>query len=123
MLKPFFILTFMLLCSAGAVAQTPGSATSSAVLQSCFMGTPASFWTAQKLTPDQSRRMEAIYEACKTECDLPGVQKDDNAISSSDGSTVMAELKNILTMDQYAAWTSYCSDFGKEGKSAAPSSK
>ncbi|MBX2981422.1 MAG: hypothetical protein KF843_01995 [Flavobacteriales bacterium] len=67
--------------------------------------------------------MEAIYEACKTECDLPGVQKDDNAISSSDGSTVMAELKNILTMDQYAAWTSYCADFGKEGKSAAPSSK
>ena len=119
MLKSIFPFIFLLFFGGGAVAQSPDSAMSSAVLQSCFMGTPAAMWTHLKLTGDQMNRLKAIQEACKSECDLPGVKKDPNAISNSDGSMVISELKNILTMDEYATWTSYCAGIGKEGNAPA----
>ena len=95
-----------------AFGQTPANTPSSAVLQSCFMGTPASIWAKMKLTSDQLERLSRVQEACKTECDLPNVKKEDNPISHSDGSTVMDEVNNILTMDQYAAWLAYCQGAG-----------
>ena len=108
-LRPLLLVSLLGLAPAGASAQTRDTAMSSEVLQSCFMGTPAAMWTRLRLTSDQLRRLEAIQEACKKECDLPGVKKEANAISDADGSMVMTELKNILTMDQYAAWAAYCS--------------
>ena len=120
MLKPFALFTILLVCNGGLTAQAPDTAMSSVMLQSCFMGTPAEMWTRLKLTSDQLSRLEAIQEACKEECDLPDVKKEANTISHSNGRMVMTELKNILTMDQYAAWSAYCASFDKPGKAKAP---
>lgn len=108
----------LLFCTADALAQTPDDTRSSVVLQSCFMGTPMTTWTKLKLTSDQLERSGRVQEACKEECDLPNVKKEDDPISHSDGSMVMTELKNILTMDQYAAWLAYCK--GSTGDGALP---
>ena len=116
MLKPVALFTFLLLCTGGVAGQAPDSARTGAMMQSCFMGTPAAVWTRLQLTSDQLSRLEAIQEACKEECELPGVKKEVDPISHSNGREVMGELKNILTMDQYAAWTAYCAGIGQEGK-------
>ena len=117
-MKTLIGMAMLLFSTAGAFGQTPDSTPSSAALQSCFMGTPAAMWTKLKLTSDQLERLGRVQDACKEECDLPNVKKEDDPISHSDGSMVMTELKNILTMDQYAAWLAYCQ--GSTGKGAAP---
>ncbi len=104
MMKLLIWIATVLFFSANSFGQAP----SSAVLQSCFMGTPSATWTKLKLTSDQVERLSHVLEACKEECDLPGVKKENDPVSHSDGTVVMAELKNILTMDQYAAWLAYC---------------
>ena len=107
-MKALIYIAALVFLTANAFGQTPSSAPSSAVLQSCLMGTPAATWTKLKLTSDQLMRISQVQEACKTECDLPSVKKEDNPVSNSDGSMIMTEVKNILTMDQYAAWVAYC---------------
>lgn len=110
MMKPLICIAVLLFFSVDAFGQTPAGTPSSVVLQSCFMGTPSATWTKMKLTPDQLERLSRVQEACKTECDLPNVQKDDNPISHSGGDMIITEVKNILTMEQYATWLAYCED-------------
>ncbi|MBK8340192.1 MAG: hypothetical protein IPK99_09500 [Flavobacteriales bacterium] len=78
------------------------------MLQSCLLGTPNETWTALKLTRDQLQRVHNIQEACKEECSAAGARKQANPISNADGTTVMAELDNILDEEQYRAWVAYC---------------
>ncbi len=111
-MKALIWIAVLLFSTVNAFAQTPDGTPSSTVLQSCFMGTPAATWTKLKLTSDQLERLSRVQDACKEECDLPSMKKADDKISHSDGSMVMTELKNILTMDQYAAWLSYCAGSG-----------
>ncbi|HQV37880.1 MAG: hypothetical protein IPL81_12470 [Flavobacteriales bacterium] len=115
-MKAMIWIAALLFLTVDATAQTPAGAPSSAVLQSCFMGTPAATWTKLKLTSDQLERLGRVQEACKTECDLPNVKKEEDPISHSGGDMIMTEVKNILTMDQYAAWLAYC----EGGGGAAP---
>ena len=115
MMKPLIWIAAFLFLSVNAFGQTPAGNPSSAVLQSCFMGTPAAMWTKMKLTSDQLERLSRVQEACKTECDLPNVKKEENPISHSSGDMIITELKNILTMDQYAAWLDYCEGSGGKG--------
>lgn len=107
----------LVLCSSTAIAQS--SAPSSEVLQSCLLGTRDDTWATLKLTSDQLRRMHAVQEACKEECDVAGVKKDPNSISTADGKTIMSELDNILSEEQYDAWVAYCAGH----KQSAPASK
>lgn len=95
------------------------STPSSETLQSCLLGTPAATWSTLKLTSDQLRRVQAVQEACKEECDVEGVKKDPNSISTADGRTIMSELDNILSEEQYNGWVAYCSGL----KARAPTSK
>ena len=115
MIKPLICIATVLFLTANAFGQTPAGTPSSAVLQSCLLGTPAATWTKLKLTSDQLQRIGQVQEACKEECDLPSVKKEENPVSHSDGSMIMTEVKNILTMDQYAAWVSYCQGFNDGG--------
>ncbi|MEO8588347.1 MAG: hypothetical protein ABI432_03180 [Flavobacteriales bacterium] len=108
MRKPFVSITALVLWCASASAQAPTTDLSSEVLQSCLLGTPTATWTALKLTPDQLRRVQFVQEACKEECDVAGVKKKANSISSADGNTILSELDNILSEDQYRAWVAYC---------------
>jgi hypothetical protein len=117
MMKTLIWIAVLLFSTAAAHGQTPDGTPSSVVLQSCFMGTPMATWTKLKLTSDQLERLGRVQEACKEECDLPNVKKEDDPISHSDGSMVMTELKNILTMDQYAAWLAYCKGSSSDGAS------
>lgn len=103
------MIAVLMLSGATALAQEPAKEPSSAVLQSCLVGTPNSVWATLKLTRDQLVRIGLVQEACKEECELPGVKKVDNPISNADGSTVMSEVRNILGRDQYQAWVAYCS--------------
>ena len=115
MLKPLIWITALLFFSLNAIGQTPGGGPSSAVLQSCFIGTPAAMWTKMKLTSDQQERLSRVQEACKTECDAASGKKENDATSHSSGDMIITELKNILTMDQYAAWLAYCEGSGGKG--------
>lgn len=117
LMKTLIWIAALLFVTPDASAQKPGDTPSSAVLQSCFMGTPATLWTKLKLTSDQLERLSRVQEACKTECDLPNARKDDNPLSHSGGDMIMKEVKNILTMDQYAAWLAYCEDPAGKGTS------
>ena len=117
MMKALIWIAALLFFTVDAFGQTPKTAPSSVVLQSCFMGTPEAMWTKLKLTSDQLERLSRVQEACKTECDLPNVKKEENPISHSGGDMIMTEVKNILTMDQYAAWLAYCEGFTGEGAS------
>lgn len=108
MKKPLLLIAALVLCSLQAMAQTPAAEPSSESLQSCLLGTRTGTWTELKLTRDQLQRMERVQEACKEECAVAGAKKEANAISNADGSTVMSEVKNILTPEQYRAWVAYC---------------
>ncbi len=89
-------------------AQAQVQEPSPAVLQRCLLNTMPETWTALKLDPDQLRRMGFVQEACGEECDAAGMKKPENAISNANGETVMAEVKNILTEEQYTAWVATC---------------
>jgi hypothetical protein len=90
-------------------AQTPASMPN-AVLQSCIMGTDPSVWASLKLTTDQLERVKRVQEACLEECEAAGAAKAaGSTISTADGSTVVAELKNVLSTDQFAQWITWCS--------------
>lgn len=109
LMKHALLITALVMSGAMTLAQEPAAEPSSAVLQSCLVGTPNSVWATLKLTHDQLVRIGLVQEACKEECELPGVKKVDNPISNADGNTVMSEVKNILGRDQYQAWVAYCS--------------
>jgi len=117
-MKAHSLLAALLLSGSGLLAQTPGTEPSSEVLQSCLLGTPPTFWTKLKLTPDQLERMRRIQEACEEECDGAGVPVVPNPISNADGETVMSEVRHVLTREQYNAWVAYCTRSGPGG--AAP---
>lgn len=90
-------------------AQTPTKDPTPDALQSCLLGTDVGRWGALKLSTDQLERVRRIQEACKEECSAAAHKKQtQNTISTADGSTVLAELKNILTADQYRNWVSGC---------------
>lgn len=116
MMKPLAMITALVICVLGATAQTPNASPSSEVLQSCLLVTGPTEWARLKLSTDQLERVRRIQEACKEECDVKGVKKVDNPISNADGKTVMAELVNILTKDQYRAWVAYCTGTTAGGK-------
>jgi len=91
-----------------AFTQTPEVSLSSMALQSCLLGTGPGTWEQLQLNSDQLRRMQFVQEACKEECDLASAQKRAPSHSTADGSVIMEEVRNILTGDQYRAWTAYC---------------
>ncbi len=117
-MKAQLFLLLLLFGSGGVLAQRPGTEPGSAVLQSCLLGTSPDVWNTLKLTSDQIRRMGHIQEACKVECDGAGVPVVHNPISNADGETVMAEVRNVLSTDQYNAWVAYCTQSGTDN--AAP---
>ena len=107
-MKPLILLAATVLCGLQASAQVPVTEPSSEALQSCLLGTRPATWAALELSRDQLQRVEYVQEACKEECAVAGAKKQVNAISNADGSTIMGELKSILTPEQYHAWVAYC---------------
>ncbi|MBK6830230.1 MAG: hypothetical protein IPG92_05520 [Flavobacteriales bacterium] len=77
-------------------------------LQSCLLGTRPETWAALKLTRDQLQRVGFVQEACKGRMRRSWAKKKASTISNADGSTIMGELKSILTPEQYQAWVAYC---------------
>jgi hypothetical protein len=106
-MKPIVFLV-LLVFSGGALAQTPATQPSAAELQKCLLGTHEDTWMKLHLSEDQLQRMGWVQQACREECEAAGVKKVDNPISNADGSTVLSEVKNILTPDQYRAWVAQC---------------
>lgn len=122
-MKKHLLFTFsVVLFGCGTFAQTQASGPSSEVLQSCLLGTDAGTWGTLKLTSDQLERVRRVQEACKEEC-AASMEKSptQRSISTADGNTVIAELKNILTPEQYQAWSAQCA--GGAGTAPAPASK
>ncbi|MBK9286859.1 MAG: hypothetical protein IPN38_04035 [Flavobacteriales bacterium] len=72
------------------------------------LNTPPETWATLKLTPDQLRRMLLVQDACREECEATGAKKSEDSISNADGSTILSEVKNILSEEQYAAWVATC---------------
>lgn len=108
LMRHTLLIAVLVLCGGMAQAQVPAKEPASELLQSCLVGTPNSTWTTLGLTRDQLVRIGRVQDACKEECTLPGVKKEDNPISNADGSTVIAEVKNILDPEQYRGWLAYC---------------
>lgn len=116
MIKPLILGAAMALCGFNVTAQTPATGPSSESLQSCLLGTRPETWATLKLTRDQFQRVGYVQEACKEECAIAGAKKKTNTISNADGSTVMGELKSILTEEQYRAWVAYCAGSSASGQ-------
>ena len=115
MLKTFLLTLFTATALCSAMAQQPGSDLTPEALQSCLLGTGPNVWTQLDLSPDQLERVRRVQEACKEECSVAGAKKEANPISTADGSTILSELDNILSRDQYAAWVNYCRSGVTEG--------
>jgi hypothetical protein len=108
-MRALTLVTFLLaLGDTVAPAQVPVQGPGPAELQRCLLNTMPETWAALKLSPDQLRRMGFVQEACGEECDAAGMKKPAGSISSANGETVMAEVRNILTEEQYAAWVATC---------------
>lgn len=100
--------------SASTLAQQPAAQQpSSAVLQSCLLGTGPEQWGKLKLSGDQVRRMKLIQEACQLECEGAGVVVVPNPIADSDGDLVMDEVRMVLSTEQYTNWVAYCGGIGR----------
>lgn len=108
MWKSLFLFVPVFFFSFTSVAQRPNTALSSEVLQSCLLGTGDDVWGTLKLSYDQLTRIKFVQEACAEECTAAGAKKDPKSISSADGSTILAEVENILTPEQYVMWVNYC---------------
>jgi hypothetical protein len=108
MMKHLVWIALLACCGGTALAQKPVSGPDDAALQKCLLGTFDGTWTELKLTSDQLERMRRVQSACREECEKAGVKKVDNPISNADGSTVLSEVKNILTKEQYEAWVGHC---------------
>jgi hypothetical protein len=115
MLKTFLLTLFTATTLCSALAQQPGSELPPEALQSCLLGTGPNVWTQLDLSPDQLERVRRVQEACKEECSVAGAKKEANPISTADGSTILSELDNILSRDQYTAWVNYCRNGVTEG--------
>lgn len=101
-----FVLAGLLHGDAEAQVTVPQA--SPAELQRCLLRTPVDTWTALKLSPDQLRRMGYVQDACREECEATGATKPEGSITSADGSTVLSEVLNILSEEQYAGWVATC---------------
>lgn len=108
MIRTIVLFTTLLALSSNGFAQRSAAAQSTAVLQSCLLGTGPSMWSSLKLTTDQMERARRIQEACKEECIAAGAKHRNDGVSAADGSTIISELKNVLTTEQYGAWLAYC---------------
>lgn len=108
MIRTIVLFTALFALSSYGFAQSSPAAQSTAVLQSCLLGTGPSMWSSLKLTTDQMERARRIQEACKEECAAAGVKHRNDGVSAADGSTIISELKNVLTSEQYSAWLAYC---------------
>jgi len=83
--------------------------------QTCLLHTDPSAWASLLLTSDQLERVKRIQEACQEECKAAGSNAQPSAISSADGSTVIGELKNILSKEQYDGWSVWCASHSPGG--------
>lgn len=100
-------------------AQNSTAAIPDAVLQSCIVATDPGVWASLKLTTDQLERVKRVQEACLEECEAAGAAKAaGSSISTADGSTVVAELKNVLSADQFTEWLAWCSQRPAEPEKA-----
>lgn len=108
MYRSLLPIALLFLCGATTVAQIPVHEITSRELQVCLVGTGPAYWDEVRLTPDQKHRVMRVQEACKEECNIVGAQKPEDSISNADGSTIMAEVKAILSEEQYRTWVANC---------------
>ena len=105
-MKPLLLLAILTWSAPGARAQGTAEP-SAATLQKCLLSTSELTWNDLHLSADQLERMRRVQQACREECEK-AVKVVDNPISNADGSTVLSEVKNILSADQYRDWLAYC---------------
>jgi hypothetical protein len=115
MLKPLVLFALLVQAGAGVLAQQPPAQVSDVHLQKCLLGTFDDRWNALRLSEDQLHRIRLVQSACREECEGAGVRKTNNPISNANGRTVLDEVKNILTVEQYAAWVAFCSEGQDKG--------
>jgi len=117
MIKHLLSIAVIIFCCAGAWAQTPDAQPSDAALQKCILLTDDGTWNSLKLSSDQLGRARRIQQACTEECKASDVKKpqDDSMIKAS-GTTVVAELKSVLTPEQYTTWVSWCAAHDTNGQ-------
>lgn len=108
MIRTSVLFSVLLALGSSAFAQTTATSQRTEVLQSCLLGTNTNTWNFLKLSRDQMERTRMIQEACKEECAAAGVKPRNDGISTADGSTIISELKNVLTSDQFDQWVAYC---------------
>jgi len=111
----FIILGIALMGASTATAQTsvkPGGGN-----HDCIMATDANTLASLGLTADQTKRVEAIQAACKES----HTAKTTDGIEQPAKVDHEAELKAVLTADQYAKWTSWCKE--RSMKSEKPEMK
>jgi hypothetical protein len=113
MLKHIVLIILLVPMGGAVLAQRPQATAPDTALQKCLLGTFDDTWSALRLSDDQLNRIRLVQSACREECEVAGAHRTKDASSNANGSAVLAEVKNILTAEQYAAWVTFCSD-GRE---------
>lgn len=123
-MKQLLPIVALVLCSTASSAQTPPAAHPPTALQQCLLNTTSGTWSKLHLTGDQQNRVQRLHEACVEECTGIAAQKSlESTMTNDSGSTVIAELKNILTPEQYQTWSVECVDGAGTGPSSPPVGK
>lgn len=117
MRKYLLQIALFVLCVTPAEAQTTTQQPNDAILQTCLLRTDPGTWNSLKLTPDQLRRARLVQQACAEECKASDMKKpQDSSMISASGTTVVDELKSVLTPDQFRTWSAWCAESTAPGQ-------
>lgn len=115
-------------CATAAVAQTTPTTTPTTTPQDkgasheCLMNADAQAWSSLGLTSDQTRRVQEIQAQCKKECEgMKGSADKDHMRTMSDKHD--AQIKAVLSPDQYSKWVAWCGTQGMKNKGTNPDMK
>jgi Spy/CpxP family protein refolding chaperone len=122
-----YLMTAAALCIGMLGAQAQGTtpakpapakptATAAHPAHNCMMATDKE-WTSLKLTADQTTKVKAIQETCMKECGAM-MKTDPKMAQMMDKHE--AEVKAVLTPEQYSNWMKWCST---QAKAPAPAEK
>lgn len=105
-MKTFILTLGLALLGANAVAQSKPGVTAATPGHECVMATDANALASLGLSPEQTAQVSAIQADCKKAC--AAAAKDASMSLASD--THVAQLKGVLTAEQYSKWVAWCAN-------------
>ncbi len=105
-MKTFILTLGLALLGANAVAQSKPATTKASGSHECIMATDANALASLSLSPEQTAQVTAIQADCTKACAAASMDADKQQI----GDKHAAQLKGVLTAEQYSKWVAWCAN-------------